>query len=112
MLQQQPALSYNLTLRQDNEHRSCGFKGASSTADNEHCYLVDSGTDKLCGLYPQGAVALDQCLPDEHQALVSSVSTCIRNLALGVVSGGNCQLVASSLSNRKPPSKEFFSQLM
>jgi hypothetical protein len=82
-----------------NEHRSCGFKDASSTADNEHCCLVDSGTDKLCGLYSQGAVALDQRLPDEHEALVPSVSTCIGNLALGVVSGGNFQLAASSLND-------------
>lgn len=108
VLQQQPALSYNLTPRAGhNDHRSCGFESGSSTADNGHCYLVDGGTDKLCGLYSQGAVALGQRLPDEQQALVFSVSTRIGNLALGVVSGWNCQLVANSLNNCAPPARNF-----
>jgi hypothetical protein len=94
------------------ERRLCGCQRASSTADNRHCYLVDGGADKLCGLYSQGAVALDQCLPDERQTLVSAVSTCIWNPALGAVSPRDFQLVASSLDNCGPRSMQFFSQLL
>jgi hypothetical protein len=63
-------------------------------------------------LSTQGAVALDQCLPDEHEALVSSVSTCIGNLARVLFLVGIFKLVASSLNDCEPPSTDFLFSIM
>jgi len=108
MLQLQPALSYNFSAEAgDCERYPCRFQGISCPADNGHCYLVGSGTETLCSLYSQGTDALDECLSDEHQDLVSAVSARVWPFALGIVSGGGFQLVASSLNYCGPPSSFF-----